>query len=536
MKLIVASALFALSTVPFVACQQPDSQPAPAAEGGGSSTYTLHRNIGLVFLDGVAVDAKGIPVKDLTKEDFVVMEDGVLQHIRNFESPGRFSPTADADIESTADLDRIAPNAPVNIVLLDEVNTRFEDMAFARYSLKKWLELQPAKLDTPTMLVSVSLDHFQVLRDYSQNKDEILSALDKHFAAYPWHINAVTWNSEMLMSIHLALRQVANATSGHHGPKSMIWLGRGFPSSRHEKVRVDKDSKGTGTTQHTINELREGRVTLYTIDPAGVMIDPDEYNHGRDASPGGGDPKFEAIAISTGGVAMHGRNDVDAEIGTAIHDGANIYTLTYTPSNDDNPEVYRKIKVTVNRPGVTFQTRPGYFPFRAARMKDDGKGRMLTEMASAGLNNMQYDAVRFTAGIGPEDINNIHVHLTGEGISYYIPSDPSKPRHTRLVVSTTTFDKKDKALKSGGASYDIQAPEASHIGHITKPLDLKYVLTPDPKATRVRVLVRVEASGLMGSVDLPLTAGATGSTAKVGNAAANTPEAPAPAPQAPPAS
>ena len=61
-------------------------------------------------------------------------------------------------------------------------------MAFARYSLKSWLEKQPSKLDTPTMLIAVTLEKFTVLHDYTQKKGEILEALDHHFAADPWQL------------------------------------------------------------------------------------------------------------------------------------------------------------------------------------------------------------------------------------------------------------------------------------------------------------------------------------------------------------
>ncbi len=80
---------------------------------------------------------------------------------------------------------RLHPHAPVNIILLDEFNTRFEDMAFARYSLKKFLDRQPGKLSTPTMLIAVSLQNFTVLHDYTQNKDDLIQSLNHHFAAYP---------------------------------------------------------------------------------------------------------------------------------------------------------------------------------------------------------------------------------------------------------------------------------------------------------------------------------------------------------------
>lgn len=166
---------------------QPGQSNSPKAAGNGSpvapdspATYTIQRTARLVILDLVVTDAKGHQVTDLKREEFHVQEAGEGQNILNFDPAGAHTPEPSIDIESTADLDRLAPQAPVNIILLDEFNTRFEDMAFARYSLKKYLEKQPGKLPEPTMLIAVDLQHFTVLRDYTQNKDEILSALDHH--------------------------------------------------------------------------------------------------------------------------------------------------------------------------------------------------------------------------------------------------------------------------------------------------------------------------------------------------------------------
>ena len=136
---------------------EPPSTPAearPAYNGAqpvknSNGTYTIQRAARLVVLDMVVTDAKGHLVKELKKEDFHVEEAGEPQEILNFEAAGARAPDPEVTINSTADLDRLAPRAPVNIILLDEFNTRFEDMAFARYSLKKFLEKQPDKLTTP---------------------------------------------------------------------------------------------------------------------------------------------------------------------------------------------------------------------------------------------------------------------------------------------------------------------------------------------------------------------------------------------------
>jgi hypothetical protein len=136
--------------------QTPAGQPVPRpsdaqATKDNNGTFTIRQTARLVVLDMVVTDAKGNIVTDLKRDDFHVTELNEPQTILNFEEAGSHTLKPEMNINSTADLDRVAPRAPVNIILLDEFNTHFEDMAFARYSLKKYLEREPGKLSTPTM-------------------------------------------------------------------------------------------------------------------------------------------------------------------------------------------------------------------------------------------------------------------------------------------------------------------------------------------------------------------------------------------------
>ena len=302
----------------------PSSSAQPVKNSDG--TYTIRTASRLVVLDMVVVDKKGAVVKDLSRDDFHVEESGQPQTILNFEMARTHIPAPELVINSTADLDRLAPRAPVDIILLDEFNTRFEDMAFARYSLKKYLEKQPAKLITPTMLIAVSLQNFAVLHDYTQNKEEIISALDHHFAVSPWQVSQGAWVSERYATAFITLRRVAEAVMGHPGHKNMIWIGRGFPPSRRLQGgwSIDTENRIFNAVQDCVNMLRDARVTLYTIDPAGVLVDPGVYGGDPMIDPFGGNYEFNRLAKATGGRTLYGRNDVDMEIQTAIQDGANM--------------------------------------------------------------------------------------------------------------------------------------------------------------------------------------------------------------------
>ena len=512
-----APAPAAPNTAPATPADQATPPVSPGQQPGAAGTATtpnaantIQVTARLVVLDAVVVDKKGNAVTGLTRDQFHVQEDGVDQTIRNFDSPGKYTPAPDVTIDSTADLDRLAPRAPVNIILLDEFNTRFEDMAFARYSLKKWLNKQPDKLDTPTMLIAVSLQKFEVLHDYTQNKDEILSALDHHFVAYPWQQHQFSWVPERYATAFFTLRRVAEATIGHPGHKNMIWIGRGLPSISLARFTVDDQTRVHSAVQQTVNELRDARVTLYTIDPAGLMVNPGEY--GEDAAlfdPFGGQPDFQMLARATGGRNLYGRNDVDAEIGTSIQDGASFYTLTYRPTDTTRDlNHFRKITVTVTgRPDLTVVTRQGYFQERhAARLTADNQiGRRLeSELIGAETSTMVYDAVPITLATG-EVPGKYLLHLDGSGL-YWTAATDADPRLLKLILTVTTFDKKNKPLKVDAKAVTLKAPATvPPTGRINLPVTVPYQLAADPKAARARFVVRVDATGRMGSADADLT-------------------------------
>ncbi len=534
------------SPAPGAATAQSGSAPAanpstPAAPANGqaqgpNATNTIRTNVRLVVLDMVVVDKKGNAVKDLTRADFHVQEDGVDQTIRNFDVPGTYTPPVNEVIDNTSDLDRVAPRAPVNIILLDEFNTLFEDMAFARYSLKKWLNTQPDKLDTPTMLVSVSLEKFEVLHDYTENKDEILTALDHHFAAYPWQAHNFAWVAERYSLAFFTLRRVAEATAGHPGHKNMIWIGRGLPNvSRLRFSSIDQDHVHNAM-QQTINELRDSRVTLYTIDPAGLQVDTTRY--GEDAAlfdPFGGQPDFQELARATGGRNLYGRNDVDAEIGTSIRDGSSFYTLTYRPT-DTTRDVnhFRRISITVNgHPELKVVTRQGYFDSRApARLTADGQAtnRLQAELAGAATSTMVYDAVPITLAIA-DTPGKFILHIAGQGL-YWTEATDTDPRLAKLILTVTTFDKKDKPLKIDGRTITVKAPNTvAPTGRLDRAVAIEYQVPPDPKAVRARFVVRVDRTGRMGTADADLLhSPSPAQPPKVSSAAPGSP-ASAPVPQ-----
>ena len=69
---------------------------------------------------------------------------------------------------------------------------------------------------------------------------------------------------------------------------------------------------------------------------------------------------MEQLAASTGGKAYFNTNDLEAALHHAIDDGANYYTIGYTPAETKSDGSYRKIEIKLVHGKVNLAYRPGY--------------------------------------------------------------------------------------------------------------------------------------------------------------------------------
>ncbi len=498
---LVATAL--LLALPALSQQQPSPASVPNAP------YSLRANARIVVLDVVVVDRKGQPVTNLQKDDFQVYEEKQPQVVTSFESPAVHPVPPSAAINSTADLDRLAPQSPVNIIVLDELNSRFEDEAFTRYSLQKYLSRQPDKLNAPTTLIAVSMHKFNVLVDYTQDKNAILNALQHHTAANPWQVGSRSWAGEQFSSAFSALMQVSQATAGHPGHKNMIWIGRGFPTLRLDKISVEDQDRLKTAIDNCVNMLRDSRVTFYTVDPRGVSTETATDEDGVDVEdPFGGNVQFNAAAAATGGKAFFGRNDVDAEIGTSIRDGASFYTLTYKPSNaDEARRPFRGIRVRMKDPNLHAITREGYYLPKAPeaptkKVATADTQRMLVDLSSAMRTTLVYDGVPIRIDRDPTDPNMMHARFLPENADW-TDHGPTENRSLKFQVLTVVFDKKNKAYGQAGKGIVASAlPIAQN--PTPASVDYRFSLPAAPNATRLRVIIRIDSSGKIGATNFDL--------------------------------
>ncbi len=336
------------------------------------ATTVLKADTRSVILDVLVTDASGHPVTGLTRSDFLIREDNTPQETRSFEA---ISPGA-APSEST----------PRTILLLDTMNTRFEDTAFARYSIDRLLHHSGAQLDHPTALYVLTSQGLEIAQPLTRNPAAIDAALRAVPASLPWRLS--NDRDSMLDRINLsvtALRQIALANLGVPGHKNLVWISPGFPLWSALNFNQTGRQRVTDQLTHLSNQLLEARISIDSVDPRGFLPpvtaelallgrrqqqQPQQNNVfnaylvslGDSNRFNFGDFAIQTLAGQTGGHIFYGRNDVDVALAASIRNAGAYYTLSYAPANRAFHGEFRKVQISLAHPsGLQVKTRDGYY-------------------------------------------------------------------------------------------------------------------------------------------------------------------------------
>ena len=501
----------------------PAHAQAPAT---GQAPATIQVQSQIVLLDVTVTDAQGKPVTDLRQDEFRITESKVPQTVVSFEPPSahRMPATAEAGnpiVNSTADLAKIG-EAPVTLLVLDELNTGFFDRDFARTRTIAWLKRQPAVLPQPTALLAINDRNLHLLRDYTQDRAALLDVLNKHTGDVQWRQegNADSSSTQENMSAVLAaLEELAQATRGIPGRKTILWVGIGFPSVAISDLnRTDADAVNVNL-RYLVDLMMQARVTLSVIGPGlsasetnlfnstlgsgGTQTQADQTQTDTNMSAldnGSGVLKFSQLATSSGGHNYAARNDIDAEIGRSVDEGANYYTLSYRPTDHSgDPRVYRRILVTVTRPGLSVQTRDGYY---RQQQQQNLSAKDSTRQVAFDLNNAAVSTIAFTdlhvaaERAGPDQFT---LHATARDLGWH--DLPDGRRHADIVLMAACLNATGKLLSKTVATLGSNT-DATLASINLSAAALPMHVVPPPGTARIRFVVRDMVSGRVGTADI----------------------------------
>jgi VWFA-related protein len=384
--------LLASLCVPVIAA----GQSSPAEPAG-----TVRVNTNLVVVDVVVTDAHHNPVHNLTAADFTPLEDGHTQTIQTFEE---HTAGETAKLPQLPPLPKLEPGVftnyspvpaadPLSIVLLDRLNTPFQDQPYSSDQLLEYLKHAPA--GTRIAIFGLTSQLFLV-HGFSADTELLGAALHSKKGApmlSPLLNNPVSGDdAEAVLGKpgqeggqvkhRLRRRQTLEALNqlGRYlgqlpGRKNLLWFSGSFPISilplrpGHLGISSISDEE---FREQTINLLAHSGVAVYPIDARGLIGSPwvDAANRappdvtallnnvGQSANQAG---NMNEIAEATGGKAFMNTNGLKEAVGKAIEAGSNYYTLTYSPPKHKEKGEYCKIHIKVARAGVTLAYRRGYY-------------------------------------------------------------------------------------------------------------------------------------------------------------------------------
>jgi VWFA-related protein len=537
------------------------AQPSPVIK------ITTH----LVQVSLVAHDKKGQPVSDLKKEDFTLYDKGQEQQIRTFAmetskpsaATGAAEPKAlPAGVVSNRvwsahgmESSRAAslPNA-VTVILLDGLNSRFQDQHAAKTGLLKFLQqIQP----NDQVAIYTLGNGLKVLHDFTSDTASLLRAMDRYKAGSSWQldastpVDAATGNDDMddflngaddkintfytqrrIETTLAALETIAAHLSGMAGRKNLIWLSGSFPlfAGLNADGSAGPDTVGySDQLQRTLRMLTQVSIAVYPVDSRGLMTSIDQMpsmgaasrapmRGGRMQLPGQsrGDQRarnnildtqatMHEVADRTGGRAFMNNNDIGAAIRKAVEDTEVSYVIGYSPTHNEWDGKFREIKVKVNRPGVEIRYRKGYFAL--PENPSDERARQIA-VAAAANSPLASTGLGLLAKVLPPaanaDLTAARLNLVVETKDVAFSLNEKNLWAADLDVLMVVRDSNNKALHELSRTVHLGMKQEQYEAFQKTGIGITMTIETPPKSARVRAVVRDAASGALGSLDIPL--------------------------------
>lgn len=213
-----------------------------------------------------------------------------------------------------------------------------------------------------------------------------------------------------------ALQALARYLAAVPGRKNLIWYSSSFPVSvfpqvgqnqRPNQLNTDSLREFGNAVKETADLLTASKIAVYPVGAEGVMSEhifgagvsePTDYEGMTVKAPGVKGEymtpytnensaradkimSMEQLARDTGGEAFFNTNDLNAATQKAIANGANYYTLAYTPTNKKMDGKFRRIEVKVTQGKYRLAYRHGYNadkgPITAAKTPETSPLNML---------------------------------------------------------------------------------------------------------------------------------------------------------------
>ena len=514
-------------------------------------TPTFRSRSELVVVPAIVTDHAGQHILGLHQQDFRIRENGVDQKIVVFQEiktneqpvrrvdlgPGKFSNYVTGEV---------APRR-ITIIALDLINTPFADLAQGREQLMKFLA-NAADTGEPVTVVAITRSGVKVIHDFTTDPKVLALAIRRLHApvqqvadqptgeAGPEETeiapemdallelqaqgdaNFVSFQEQMAAQLTIqAFAQIAQAYAGIPGRKSLIWASSGFPFSitNNDMGMTVRSSFSDFLPlyERTWQLLNDVPMAVYPVDLRGlVTLQPGaeisrpsaDYAHNARFDHFQRLSTFDRVAKATGGRAFVNSNDIAGAFRKAADDSTSYYVVGYYRNSTDRKPGWRKLNVTVSRPGLQVRTRSGFFVSDTAASPDAVRERELRTAMNAPLD---YTAIPFTAQVNFPSAASVGKRLVKFQLilapnSIFV--DQTDNNHMKLDVVALAKSPDGLFRRRVGQSIEGHLTATTLQEERQHGTSYNYQMELDPGEYTLRFLVRDELDGRIGTVTAPV--------------------------------
>ncbi|HVB36999.1 MAG TPA: VWA domain-containing protein, partial [Vicinamibacterales bacterium] len=403
----------------------------PPADTTLPQAPTFKLEVNYVEVDAVVTDAQGHFVRDLTKKDFTVLEDGKPQAISTFshvdipieaaERPLFATGPIEPDVESNA-----RPfNGRLYVMVLDGLHTKPERAGRVRDVAEQFIRNDMGANDVMAILHigGAAADS----QDFTSNKRLLLASVEKftgmsarsrtadaiddafNFAGLAQPSDPTMTSGEDVRSYNArvtaeSLLNVVKWMNMIHGRrKALLFVSEGLDYDINSVFGDGFVSSVVDDVRQLISAASRADVNIYGIDPRGLsamggddiavgsLPDSATYNLGHGTMMDETRMQEDGLRIlsdETGGFAVLNQNDFQKAFTRIVADNSSYYVLGYYPTDEARDGKFRTLKVLVDRPGLTVRARKGYLAPKGKATPLDAPGpKAVSQPVRVALNS-----------------------------------------------------------------------------------------------------------------------------------------------------
>jgi VWFA-related protein len=534
------------------------------AGGGGlraqQQAPLFRASVDLVMVDVVVRDKSGQIVRNLTPDDFQILEDGKPQTISSFdfeEVTTAARPMTAAEIFETGTMSLSAPKpaaagtpaaaAPAEppkdpatkedlagrrlvVLLFDTSSMQPEDVQRAIDSAVKYVETQMT--DADLVAVATIGTTLNILNDFTPDRTKVhnvlaglssvsgmatteavasTAATDEAAAAAADDTSSDEATSEFDLfnnDVRLkAIRTIAERLGDIEQKKAIVYFSAGMQRS---------GSDNQVELRLAVNAAVRANVSIYPVDTRGLQaIIPggaasQGSRGGRGAFSGqsmrqqvtqlaSSQETLTTLAADTGGTAFTDTNDFSGAFTKVQGDISAYYILGYSSTNPSKDGRYRRIQVKLKRSDLKVESRAGYYADRdfAHTSRADRQFALQEQLMS------QVSATDLPVVMGSN-----YFRLAADRyyvpLSLAVPGAAIPPSTEKITLDVLGFVRDERGLPVGQIRDTVTIPAGSTADLAKKQVQYQSAVTLPPGRFLMKVVVRENASGQIGSYETPI--------------------------------